>query len=293
MRRNTNPLSLTCVAVSLFALISAGAQPASRPAEVTAVVRPWPGIAYHEETWTEPPERVFVAEIDLANPKVKLRTCPGGADPDGAGEWETTLMTPSKVARREGFELAVNGDFFLARNVKDAEGAASQYRSEIWAAAVGPAMTDGKSWSVGKEKTPCLVVRKNGRVSIETVVKPPKDAVQVIAGNTLLVEGGKVVERTNKARHPRTVIGLDAKRKKLTIVVLDGRKPGVSVGMSYAELSADMIRRGCDVALNLDGGGSSAMVLRDPKSGELRVMNVPSDGRERAVANVLGVDCAK
>jgi exopolysaccharide biosynthesis protein len=59
--------------------------------------------------------------------------------------------------------------------------------------------------------------------------------------------------------------------------------------MSYAELSQEMIRLGCREALNLDGGGSTAMVIRDPRSKEQRVINEPSDGRERAVACVLGV----
>jgi exopolysaccharide biosynthesis protein len=50
-----------------------------------------------------------------------------------------------------------------------------------------------------------------------------------------------------------------------------------------------MLRLGCDDALNLDGGGSSVMAVRDRSISSMRILNEPTDGRERAVANVLGV----
>jgi exopolysaccharide biosynthesis protein len=50
-----------------------------------------------------------------------------------------------------------------------------------------------------------------------------------------------------------------------------------------------MLRLGCNEALNLDGGGSSVMAVRDPASGQMKILNAPTDGHERAVANVLGI----
>jgi len=44
---------------------------------------------------------------------------------------------------------------------------------------------------------------------------------------------------------------------------VDGRKPGVAIGMNYDELAREMLRLGCDEALNLDGGGSSVMAIRE------------------------------
>jgi exopolysaccharide biosynthesis protein len=72
-------------------------------------------------------------------------------------------------------------------------------------------------------------------------------------------------------------------------LVVDGRKKGVAVGMNYAELAAEMLRLGCRQALNLDGGGSSVMAFRDSATGKFHILNEPTDGRERAVANVLGI----
>jgi exopolysaccharide biosynthesis protein len=232
---------------------------------------------------------LFVAEVDLTNPKVRVRVAPGGPDPDGPGRWQTTLMKPTQVAAREGFDLVVNGDFFDARGIKDAEGTNSAYRAQIWGAVNGPAVTDGKVWSTSTNAWPCLVVHKNHKMGIEKLARPTRDDWEVVAGNTMLVENGVPVPHRSRARHPRTVVGLDAKGARLIIMVVDGRKPGVAVGMNYEELAAEMIRLGCSQALNLDGGGSSVMALRDPATGGFRILNQPSDGRERAVASVLGV----
>lgn len=254
-----------------------------------AISHPFPGISYHVETRQEPPMRLFIAEVDLADPHVHVRVAPGGPDPDGPGKWQTTLMQPTIIAAREYFDLVVNGDFFKALAITNAEGAKSRYRADVWGAAVGPAVTDGKIWSTGTTNRPCLVVSKNQKVSIKMLGRPSRKDWEIISGNTLLLKDGVAVSHKNQKREPRTVVGIDAKGKKLIIMVVDGRKPGISIGMSYDELAAEMFRLGCRQALNLDGGGSSVMAIRDSVSGEMHILNTPSDGHERAVANALGV----
>jgi hypothetical protein len=270
-----------CVALGLLVF-------ASR-ADTSSTNQLCPGVRYFSETRKVPPTRLFVAEIDLTNPQVQIRVAPGGSDPDGPGPWQTTLMQPTSIGTREGFSLVVNGDFFRARGVKDAEGTNSTYRAELWGAATGPAVTDGKLWSTSNSNRPCLVVRKDGKAAIQMLAKPGTEDWEVVSGNTMLVRAGAVVPHENKVRHPRTVVGLNAAGSKLFLVVVDGRKPGVAVGMNYDELAAEMIRLGCQDALNLDGGGSSVMAIRDPATAEFRILNQPTDGRERAVANVLGI----
>lgn len=258
-------------------------------AEVSSTNRPFPGVAYYTETRPQPPTRLFVAEIDLTNPNIRLRVSPGGPDPDGDGPWQTTLMQPTKIAAREGFALVVNGDFFRARSLKDADVTTSTFRTEVWSAVTGPAASDGKVWSLSSSRRPSLVVSKNGKVAIDSLAKPGPDDREVVSGNTMLVKDGKIVGHDNQVRHPRTVVGLNADRTKLILFVVDGRKPGVAVGMNYDELATEMMRLGCRDAFNLDGGGSSVMAVHDPVKGELRILNQPSDGRERPVANVLGI----
>jgi len=247
-----------------------------------------PGVRYFSETRTAPPTRLFVAEIDLTNPLVQIRVARGGPDPDGPGPWQTTLMPPTKIGAREGFRLVVNGDFFRAHGIKDAEGKNAPYRAELWGAVTGPAVSDGQTWSISGAR-PCLVVRKDGKVLITNRGKPTPEDWEVISGNTLLVKGGTVVPHSNQARHPRTAAGLNAAGTKLVLLVVDGRKPGVAIGMNYDELAAEMMRLGCKDALNLDGGGSSVMAVRASIGPKFRILNQPTDGHERAVANVLGV----
>ena len=259
-------------------------------AGVSATNHLFPGVAVYAETRTNPPTHLFVAAIDLTTPGIHLRVAPGGPDPDGDGPWQTTLMQPTKIAGREKFDLVVNGDFFRAKGVRDGEGTNAVYRVGQWAATIGPAMTDGITWSTSTNARPCLVVRTNRQVAIEVLTEPSASDWEVIGGNTLLVKDGAKVPHASKTRHPRTVVGLNAAKTKLILLVVDGRKPGVAVGMSYDELAAEMLRLGCQDALNLDGGGSSMLAVRDPATNAMMILNEPSDkSGERSVADVLGI----
>lgn len=255
--------------------------------------RPYPAIEYHFIQRDDPPQRICVATVDLTSPTISLRVSRGGDDPDAEGKWQTVLQPSTEIAKRERFDLTVNGDFFAANKVKDAEGAQAGYVKGVWAAAIGPAATDGKQWSTPEKPRPALLVLKGNTIKIETVKELPSNVLQAVAGSHVLIRGGRVVVENqgtfSKTRHPRTAVGIADGGRKLVLVVVDGRKAGVASGMSLTELAELMLTFGCESALNLDGGGSSQMTMRDPETGKLEVMNTPSDGRERAVANVLGV----
>lgn len=81
-------------------------------------------------------------------------------------------------------------------------------------------------------------------------------------------------------RHPRSAVGL-TQSGDLVFATVDGREPGASVGVTLAELAELMRNEGCVEAMNLDGGGSSCLTVRDV------VVNRPSDGKERPVANAI------
>jgi len=255
-----------------------------------------PGIVLSQEERKDPPMRLFWAQVDLTAPGISVRVSPGGDDPDGPGPYQTVLMTPSEIVKRDGFDLAVNGDFFTVKKpvegkpIEQQPGAAGPNR---WGAALGPAVTDGKVWSVSKTKRPCLAIAKEGTAKIVEIDSPGGGIWEVVSGNVFLVKDGKAVAHQNKDRHPRTVVGVNEKGTKLTLLVVDGRQAGVSIGMTYEDLSKEMIRLGCYDAINLDGGGSSAMVARDLASGKMVTCNKPSEGKERPVATVLGVKVAK
>ena len=91
---------------------------------------------------------------------------------------------------------------------------------------------------------------------------------------------------------PRTVIGVDFGPDRLVIIVVDGRQPFYSEGATLTQLADLMIDYGVYTAMNMDGGGSSTLVIED-QWGNAQVLNSPIDsqipGRERPVANHLGV----
>lgn len=112
----------------------------------------------------------------------------------------------------------------------------------------------------------------------------------VLSAGPLLVENGKRNVRSASeqiagdiayGRAPRTAIGVK-KDGTVILLVADGRR-ATSAGMTLEEVARYMIRLGAWSALNFDGGGSSEMVLNK------KILNNPSDGRERAVSVGLGL----
>jgi len=79
----------------------------------------------------------------------------------------------------------------------------------------------------------------------------------------------KITAGFDTTRHPRTVIGEG--RGAIWLITVDGRQPESSLGMNFVELQRLAARLGLDSALNLDGGGSTTMVVRG------RIVNHPSD----------------
>lgn len=91
-------------------------------------------------------------------------------------------------------------------------------------------------------------------------------------------------ESFGRQRHPRTAVGVARDGRRLWLVTVDGRQAPYSDGMTLAELASLMKRLGATDALNLDGGGSTTMVV------EGRIVNRPSDQEgERHVGNALAV----
>jgi hypothetical protein len=157
----------------------------------------------------------------------------------------------------------------------------------------------------------CAALRPGQRVAIrvEVSVQGRKDLREVVGGYPfLVVQGQRNFFRASpganlRLRHPRTALCYN--REKIMFVVVDGRQPQLSVGMTLEELGDLMVELGCETAMNTDGGGSSVMAVKTevggsrseagnrtlevggakPAAGELRIVNSPSDGPERGRGN--------
>ena len=174
-----------------------------------------------------------------------------------------------------------------------------------------PIPAGGYVVAFGSHRTPLFSTElTTAKLLIEAVpLCHPETAAQwnrfdeIVGGTPLLVDRGEVItdyscEKTLlpflQERHPRTAIGVKPNGQWLFVVV-DGRLPELSVGMTMKELAVFMHDLGCLSALNLDGGGSSTLYL------DGKVVNVPSpsdeDGKlaveERPVSDVILIKAKK
>ena len=222
-----------------------------------------------------------------------------GAAPSLApGAWAGRLEVPSAVARAHGLALALNASFFRAEAV-EREGRKLAYVVGNGATPVGWHVSGGqvRSRPTAPRFRAALVVRTSGRVTVEPRLEEvPTDARCVVSGNALVLQGGEPVPSRDEARHPRSAVGLSADGRTLLLVAVDGRQEH-SRGATLEELGRLLKDFGATDALNLDGGGSTAMAARDPVTGVIAVLNRPSDLApglpdtrvERPVADVLGI----
>jgi len=128
-------------------------------------------------------------------------------------------------------------------------------------------------------------------VTLSLWLDPEKGQIeQAVSGGPRLVRDGLIsvehlrerfAESFAARRHPRS--GLGIRNGTLVMVTVDGRQPGHSEGMTLYEFAMLFLELNCTDAMNLDGGGSTTLVVRG------RVANSPSGGSERALVNALAV----
>ena len=240
-----------------------------------------PGVVYREVRSGPNPWVVHLLEVDLSR-------CDLGFRVEGSGEAEGRIPVTT-LARRTGSGLvaAVNGDFFTPEDLPlgvEASGGEIRGRSTrpvfAWRPGNGPWIGspewEGDSIRVGDWAFP---------------VRQPDAQTEILGGYPTLLRDGEWVgdlQQTDRPafsaqRHPRTALGFDLDSARAWLVVVDGRGAS-SEGMTLPELADLLLALGSREALNLDGGGSSVMVIR----GE--TVNRPSDPQgERAVVNALVV----
>ena len=162
-----------------------------------------------------------------------------------------------------------------------------------------PIPPDGIVLSIGAERLeevlPRLRVGDTASIQLRLIpllADPERDWARtehIVSGGPLLLWRGNRIEDPQVesisrvfflARHPRTAVGV-REDGTLLFVTVDGRRPEESVGMSLPELTDLMIELGAVSAINLDGGGSTTMVI------DGKVVNRPSGGSPRRNADAI------
>lgn len=233
-----------------------------------------PGVDYHHRLFANPfgdgPVDVHYLVIDWDETEkgfsFALANCGG------------TRRETSRMAGERQALAAVNGSFYETQDPS----------RPLWAMKVDgeviPSISPGGAMAIAFDKGEMPVVEPFSKGLLERYdnVINGGDATKA---SPLPATATKAERR--KARHPRTFVGLDTTNRVLVLAVADGRRSG-SIGLTIDEEWRLIRPFGCDKGVNLDGGGSTTMVLRDATNAPaMTILNVPSDGKERRVCDAL------
>lgn len=133
--------------------------------------------------------------------------------------------------------------------------------------------------------------RVGNRVSLDIDIGLDIERVKMaVSGGAMLVKEGKVCSFSHMiyGTNPRTAIGISRDGHTVYLITIDGRQAS-SVGVTQQELAEIIAEKGIYTAMNLDGGGSTSMVVRELGDAEPTLENSPSDGSLRMVPNAVGV----
>lgn len=277
-----NMKKLVCLALTLVCVLSAACalaktEPDSKTIEESTVYET-DTIKITLDRWcyafAKTDLRFFVAHVYTTRPD-QLRTAFAGEKYS-----KKNAEATSDIAARHDAVLAINGDYY---NYKDD---------------VGLIIRNGELYCDKPGSRDHLFVHSDGSFSGLTKAEfEPGLGEEYIAQGVqqtfifgpLLVRGGEkvplpekyIISMTDTIREPRTAIGW-VNENHYVVVVADGRRDGWSdQGMTLTELQEVFIQEGCQVAYNLDGGGSATLVINGER------INKASGSRERDVSDII------
>jgi exopolysaccharide biosynthesis protein len=230
-------------------------------------------------------QQVFAVRIDTGSKGISFFTTPKTNENYQSGKKETIRQQTNEFLKEHHLQVAVNANFFSVP-------AGERYSLPGIADIRGLAVSDGIIVSQPEEQlTAAFLVLKTGRMLLKNSTDIGTDFSDIqtaVTGNRFLLQNGTVLPQTNKDVHPRTLCGISQNNRYVLWIVIDGRRKGHSEGATYEE-SAQWLRyfESRD-GLNLDGGGSSTLVIQG-KNNDVEILNRPSDNSLRYNANNIGI----
>ncbi len=225
------------------------------------------GASYERRVWKDPrPALIHVIELDLAKVMIEeILITP----PNSSRGLEHLADYTSEFAKTNKVDIAINGSFYTPCHTHRVWDFYPQQGEPVDVMAT--AIYDGVQYSdpEQKKRKRHILYWEQNRFKTFRDGDAPEGVKFALPGGDLLVKNGK---------------------KKIWLIVVDGRQPRYSVGVNLQEFAKIFVDLGADEALNLDGGGSSTLVAF--KKGKHRILNAPIHRRvplnERPVANHLG-----
>jgi exopolysaccharide biosynthesis protein len=230
-------------------------------------------------------QQVFAVRIDTQAEGITFFSTPKRAEKNITEKQETVRQQTNEFLKEYSLQIAVNANFFsVPKNEKYSLPGTADLR--------GFAVSDGSVVSPPEEEpAAAFIVLKTGKVLLKNYPVTDSnlsDIQTAVTGNTFILCQGKIIPQTNHDVHPRTLCGISQDNRYVVFVTIDGRRNGYSDGATYEESAQWLCYFGIENGLNLDGGGSTTLVVQDEK-GNPAVLNRPSDKTLRYNGNNLGV----
>ena len=233
------------------------------------------------------PEKLNIVAVDPYSDGIYLRVAtPGLSVAVPSGAWpQATLTEMAGSLEAEGDVIAMTNASFWNTSTFVPRGPVHSNGTVIW--------DKFTPLSSGKQGVSYFGSTKGGSVAIaasDQYATMGSIYNNLTGTGLLLVKDGAFVNNdtgTEEDRHPRTAVGYTSDNYVFFLCV-DGREinEGVSEGMTMDDMGSIFLALGCKAAVNMDGGGSTQMLVRDPATGKRFICNNPSDGSERPL-----VDC--
>lgn len=284
-KKTTLTCSITLIAILGIVILGGWLWIKFRPQPAPKQEMLFQGIEYIRDVRNSPrPMVIHVIKIDLKEEGIRTLVTPG----DPKAELPLEARTTSKFLDEFNLQIAINGDGFEPWHARSPWDYYPHSGDSV--DAIGLAASRGDVYSAAEKGHPTLFLSANDKARFN---QPFAKTHNAISGNVMLVKNGTPVKNfIENGPQPRTAVGTNKSGRFLILIVVDGRQPGYSMGATLAELAELVVYHGGHHAMNLDGGGSSVLVM-EGFLGQSDVLNSPINnnipGRERVVGNHLGI----
>jgi len=242
------------------------------------------GIEYREEHRTEPrPLAVFAVSIDMKerpNDPVKVVAVPA-PQPEKVENAEAILTNPLTLAEKKDVLIFLNTNPFAAIPGETRSGWYSGQPVDV----CGTVVSESRQISPEQQRHESFWVDHQGKVRMGAWQED--EIAEGVAGFARILKEGMHANVGGNDLHPRSAVGYDSANQKLWFLVVDGRQNGYSEGVTTRELADLLLELGCSDGINLDGGGSSVLIVKN-QEGKWKVVNRPP-GYEEAKNNLRPV----
>src|SRR5688572_24985975 len=228
---------------------------------------------------------VSALRIDLSEPDIRLFTTPRISGYE-EGDREIAAYTVSDFLKNNQLQAAINANFFSEGSYYLPPGTPMDvYGMQVSEGVVVSRYRPGQAATL-------LFDASNVPTIVTNAASTSTEGVYTaVAGNYALLVAGRNIGRRFDVE-PRTVFGISQDRRYLYLVAIDGRQSGYSDGATDYESGVWLGHLGAYDGINVDGGGSTTLVLQDSTGVPVRINRssaVADSGRERTVGSHIGL----